>query len=166
VCVISGNIRTGAISLGANNKYIIVIKKDLSNNASLTIENNIRLAGNAFIAFIVDGNISVNSSVGTAAGGPYYVAGGAVASHIDGLYAASGAFSVPSSGGTDGQLIGKGIFLADSFSFNRDLKLDNATNPGVVFVHDPRLLFDMPRVLWNTDVRQGEVEPRWPTPTP
>jgi hypothetical protein len=166
ICFISGNIVTNNVNpivLVNNEKYIVVIKKNGSGQASLNIRNEIRLTAgtNAFIGFIVDGDITVDSGVGT-------MTYNSTTPQINGLFATSGDFNVPSTGSPgERKLIASGIYLANSFSIKRDLGAASSTTPGVLFIHNPRLLFDMPIVLWKTVVNQAEVVPEWnPTPTP
>jgi hypothetical protein len=154
ICFINGDTTISALmSVLGTDKYIVVIS-----NGNLNINANVTLTAPGFIGFIVQGNVNIDDSV----------------TSINGLYVAgdttNGVFTVQTNGSNgspaDVQLTGSGIFIANEFFMLRNLGPANAGNPGAVFTHNPRLIFDMPISLWQTIVEQQEVAPRWPTPTP
>jgi hypothetical protein len=125
---------------------------------NLSIQTNINIANGGFLAFIVSGSITVSPSVGNA-GVPVGYAG-ITTTNLDGVYIADGIFNALTGGVPDKQLIGKGIFVADSFNFTRSLgDANNVLYPATLFVFNPRLLFDMPDVLREVPYKWEEVAP-------
>lgn len=150
-CYFIGDVTINSpITIGANEKRIVVI------NGALTINNTITVTPGGFLAFIVKDSITVNPSVGAAP-----VRYSAAAPHIQGMYITDGTFSIPASATPpDTQLVLKGSFIANDFSITRVLTdIQNPLYPATVFMHDPSLLFSMPLILQEVPFRWQEVAP-------
>lgn len=140
-------------SIPSGQKYVVFVSGDL------TIGNTITRADpkTGFIGFVVNGDITIDPSVGVA-----YTSETPV---LEGLFAANGVFHTGgSTNPTTERLVGKGLFIADSFDFNRDLgdieEVDqNQTTAGELFIYDPSLPFTIPSYANKSTVRREEVKP-------
>lgn len=161
---INGDVTiAGAFSIDSGQTIIMLIDGDL------TIDNPINITSGGFIAFIVSGDITVTDNVGVAAAA-------AISPVVEGIYIANGTFTTSLSANTATErFIGKGTFVANSFSMLRDLDedgtVDNDDTSADVFIFNPELLFTMPTEMQDVSVRWVEegyekVHSDIPTPTP
>jgi len=153
---VQGNMQTQAnwnVQNGDNT--VIFVSGDL------TINNNITINGRGFLAFIVNGSITVASSVGNPVAGN-------TNPNIQGLYITSsqpGAnfITSPTTNAGNARLILKGIFIAHDFTLQRDLNQAvggaNLSTPAEQFIYDPMLLFTMPPEFEDIHVKWQEVAP-------
>lgn len=148
--VVSGDMTTSVApwSIADGESYIFLV------NGNLTINGNINLVGSGFIAFIVNGNIIVSPGVGTVYN--------STTAQIEGVYLANGTFITGNSGvAASEKLVAKGIFVANNFTFERDLAPDNQNNnyPAELFIYNPRLLLEIPDVMQDNPIIWQEVAP-------
>lgn len=140
-------------------KIVFVIK------GNLRIKNtvNITPGSTGFIAFIVQGDIIVDPSVGNpiADGATIDIEGVYIANKIDPASGvASGRFMT--SGNTPvgkERLVLKGMVTADSVVLQRSLGLTNGSAPAETFIFNPNLLVNMPDFLKDVPYRWQEVAP-------
>jgi hypothetical protein len=135
-----------AITIPAGDKVIVLI------DGSLTINNTIKLgSSDSFVAFIVNGDITLAPSVsGT----------GGLDPGINGVYmAGNGGTATFHTGAGASQLFAKGMFIADSFDLARNMGAANPTQPAELFIFDPALMFSMPDVLKDLPYTWQEVAP-------
>ncbi len=128
------------LDLNSENDVVILVEGDLN------INNRIRrINKKMFLGFYVKGKITVPATV----------------NEIDGFYFSEGVMEVLGSGGTDGQLVGNGIFTARSgFNFTRSLgATNNQTTPAEKFVFDPSLIINAPTDLTRATYGWKEVKP-------
>jgi len=137
----SGTISLPASTLNFNNKEVVVLI-----NGDLNINERIGLADNAFLAFIVSGNINIDGGVKKTGINPA----------LEGVYFADGTIST---GESAEEFVGKGIFVGGGFNLGRNLGADNETTPGEVFIFDPRLVVKMPRAMKKSRMSWQEVAP-------
>lgn len=88
---------------------------------NLKINSNILVPQGSFLAFIVKGNIEVSGDI----------------ENLQGVYITDGELKIEPS---VKQFIGEGIFIAQSFSLNRDLGTANSSLPAEKFVFRPDLV--------------------------
>jgi hypothetical protein len=125
-------------------------------NGNLTINRKINLTGTGFVSFIVNGNITVDPTVG----GLYSSSLPA----LEGVYITSpaGVFSTGTSTnvGTE-RLVGKGIFVVGDTLMQRDLDsvTRNMTTSSELFIYNPQLLLTMPEEMKDLPVSWQEVAP-------
>jgi hypothetical protein len=161
----NGNLNVSAGSFGTSS--VVVFVKD-----NLTISGNVTVDDGGYVAFIVDGNISIEPSV----------------SLVEGVYISDGTIAVqsnktdPTDLGTDVQFVGEGIFVGwAGVGLKRDLGEDtdgggpdqgNNDMPAEKFVYRPDLVLNAPEEFLSTQVRMEERAPRdlyvegYVTPTP
>lgn len=132
-------------SIGANETFIVFVDDDLH------INQNITVASGGFLAFIVKGDIEIDSDV----------------AQVQGVYFADGSLTVET-GATpanpelhDGQFNGQGIFVAKAgVSLKRNFRnADNVTTPTEIFTFDPAYLFTAPKVFREKPYLWQEVIP-------
>jgi len=151
---ISGNMQTSGVwSVGDGESIVFLVDGDV------TIGGNIRIYGSGFVAFIVHGDIHVSSAVGrgSASGIPA----------LEGIYIATtedhnGTFHTGiSAEASTARFVGKGMFIADAFSLQRDLESygGNVQYAAELFQYNPRLLFSMPDAMMDMPVVWQEVAP-------
>ena len=153
-----GDMTTSASgwTVGATDKIVILV------NGNLTIGGNITITPGGFLAFIVNGNISVSPAIGRTSTGTQ--------PNIMGIYIAtkadhSATFSTGASSTTDGTIVrfvGKGMFVADNFLLQRDLQSFGVTNTGAsaeLFIYDPQLLLTMPESMKDLAITWQEIAP-------
>jgi len=150
--IYNGDLSIGIQQLisGSNKKAVVFV------NGNLYINNTIQVDAGNFLAFIVSGNINVDPSVG---GAPTDITT-TTRGHIEGIYLVNGTFDTNTNNGNDLQLIGRGAFVAGTFSLERDLGLDNTSYPGEAFIHNPELLILMPEDMLRVPVKIQGVAPR------
>jgi len=122
----TGNITLAGGAVGSG-KVVIFVKNQ--GGAKVTIQGNITVAKGGFLAIITEGDIDVQGAV----------------SRIEGFFSADGQFAT-STGAT--AFVGEGIFLANSFSFGRNLVVDNKKFPAEKFIFRPDLLMNARDYLW------------------
>lgn len=125
-------------------------------SGKLTINKKINITGRGFVAFIVNGDILVDSSVGTTS-----VLSNPV---VEGIYITSpnGTFHTGlSTTAAARKFVGKGTFVAGNFALERDLDADtrNITYPADLFIYNPELLIRMPEKMKDLPVSWQEVAP-------
>ena len=123
---------------------------------NLTIGGKINITGTGFVAFIVNGNISVSPTVGG-----LYSSSSPV---VEGVYitSPSGTFSTGTSTNVGSErFVGKGTFVAGNFSLQRDLLSvgQNSNVSAELFTYNPALLFSMPDSLREVPITWQEVAP-------
>lgn len=133
-----------ATDIGTN-KIILLV-----DNANLNITGNINLTdGAGFFMTIINGNISVDPSVG-----------GGTSPNLEGLYFADGTFS----SGTTGQANNTQLWLrgavavAGGTNLQRDLS-DNGSSPAELFEYAPDQIMLFPKVLGSRAMNWKEVAP-------
>jgi len=127
-------------------------------DGNLTIEGKILLAGSrtGFVAFIVRGDIRVDPSVGRAYGSSFPVVEGVYVTSRTGTFA-TGKSTTPGSE----RFVGKGVFIAGSFTLERDLDsvAHNHDTAAELFIYDPAILVTMPDHMRESPIFWQEVAP-------
>lgn len=120
---------------------------------NLTIKGQILTNGSGFVAFIVDGDIIVDPSVGTT-----YDLNTPV---VNGVYISAGTFHTGTSTTLNHErFVASGVFVAGNFALERDLGL--AVNPlasAELFMYDPQILITMPDAMRDSPIVWQEVAP-------
>jgi hypothetical protein len=112
-------------------------------DGDLNINANVTVAPGGFLAFVVKGNIIVDSSV----------------TEIHGLFVSDGDFNTLSAG-TDTQLRVEGSVVAwGNVNLARDLVGDNSNTPAELFVYRTDLLTAMPDEMKSFVMQWSEVVP-------
>lgn len=148
---------SGGWVIGATEKTVIIIGESTpgAGDASLTIGGPITISAGGFVAFIVNGNITVASSVG----GLYTLD----TPTIEGVYVTSPTGTFATSLGAIGKerLVAQGMFVAGSFLLQRDLESvsGNITTAAELFLYNPQLLFSMPDSMRDVPITWEEVAP-------
>lgn len=123
-------------------------------NGNLTINDTVNITGNGFIAFVVKGDISVNSGIGTS--------WDSTAPTIEGLYIANGTLrtGTTTTAGKE-RFVGKGIFIASTITPQRNLISvgHNKDAAADLFTYNPNLFMSMPDVLKDLSFVWQEVAP-------
>ena len=146
-----GDMTTSGDWVVADGETILVIV-----SGNLIIDGKINITGTGFVAFIVNGNISVSPTVGG-----LYSSSTPV---VEGVYITSpaGTFSTGTSTnvGTE-RFVGKGTFVAGNFSLQRDLLSvgQNSNVSSELFTYNPALLFSMPNSMREVPITWQEVAP-------
>lgn len=145
-------ITSGNWSVGDGERVIFLI------NGNLTITGNINITGvngTGFVAFIVNGDIRVDPSVG----GIF----SSTTPNIEGVYITNptGTFFSGTSGVGSERLVGNGMFIAGNFSLERDLDSvsHNVDYAAELFTYNPTLLVTMPDEMRDAPVAWQETEP-------
>jgi hypothetical protein len=148
-CSISGNWNfTGTA------KVIVLV------DGKLSISGTTSVANGAFLAFIVKGNIEMDGNNGSKQ------AGYGESPMIQGVFMTDSQFnSYVGSANSGRRFIAQGIFYANEFVLNRNLK-DNPGNgarnwntPAELFIYRPDLAVNSPSVMWPSDMDWQEVAP-------
>ena len=118
------------------------------NRCNLTVNRAMSVAQGGFLAFIVNGNVSVGSGQ----------------TGMQGIYIMDGTFTTNSvyvEGVTNDVPIDvQGSVIAwNSVSLNRNLGLTNNTTPAEKFTYRPDLLINMPEAMKTFALRWQEVAP-------
>ncbi len=137
--------------LVGNNETITVLV-----NGNLTINRRVNISGTGFVAFIVNGTITIGSDVGTTSTSATPV--------IEGIYITSPAGSFRTSASTTAaarRFVGKGTFIAGTFTLERDLDADtrNIDYAAELFIYNPELMLRMPDKMKDLPVSWQEVAP-------
>lgn len=148
--VVSGDMTTSGdwtVSAGQNLIFLV--------DGNLTIGGNINITGNGMIVFIVKGDITVDPSVGTTYDSTTPV--------VEGVYLTNGAFHTGTSSVTGAErFVGKGIFIGNNFSLERDLNNigQNGVYAAELFIYNPQLYMELPTQMKETSVASWqEVAP-------
>lgn len=125
-------------------------------NGNLTINEPITITPGGFVAFVVNGDISVNTSVGSA-----YTSS---MPDLQGIFMTSptGTFhSGLSTTAAARRLVIKGTVITGNFDLTRDLDADaaNNTTSAELFIYDPQLLLTMPQQMEDLPIYWQEVAP-------
>ncbi len=151
---VTGDMTTsGDWTVGNGENVIFFVDGDL------TIAGNINITGTGFVAFIVNGNISIDPDVGV----PYTSS----APVVEGVYitGSKGVFRTGDSTSVGHErFVGRGMFIAGSFSPRRDLDPlgtngQNNTTAAELFIYNPRLLMTMPDKMRESPISWQEVAP-------
>ena len=135
---------SGTWDIGSSQKIIILVDGDLA------IRSNINVANGGFLAFIVNGNIVVDDSIGT-------TVADSRDPQLEGVFIANKSFKT---GSGSNKLIAEGMFIASDFELNRDFdSSDNNAQPSELFLYAPRFLVSMPDEMLETVLRWQEVNP-------
>lgn len=134
-----------------NNETVTVLV-----NGDLNINRRINITGTGFVAFIVNGTITIGSNVGTTSTSATPV--------IEGIYITSptGAFRTSASTTAAARrFVGKGTFVAGTFTLERDLDADtrNIDYAAELFIYNPELMIRMPEKMKDFPVSWQEVAP-------
>jgi hypothetical protein len=137
-------------SINSNQKYIVIV------NGNLTINKSIRLAAgatNAFLMFLVKGDISVSETIGRAEGSIIPV--------VEGIYITNGTFkSGLSTDPTTERLVLKGSVIAESITLQRSLTgVKNNNSSAELFIFNPDFLFSFPKIIKDLPFTWQEVAP-------
>jgi len=134
-------------TVGANEKCVIIV------NGPLTINKNINISSGGFATFIVNGNITIDPTVGKASS--------LSSPALEGIFVTSraGIFNTGTSGVGTERFVLKGMVIAGGFQLPRDLKADNTNISSELFLYNPALLFSMPTQMQDLKVRWEEVAP-------
>jgi len=152
--VVGDMTTSGAWSVGADERIVIVVDGDL------TINGRVNITSNGFIAFIVNGTITVSDTVGTTASSTTPV--------VEGVYIATtdtqaGSINTGSSiAAATARFVGRGMFISNGFLLQRDLEgfgTGNTGNAAELFVYNPQLLLTMPDSMKELSVTWQEVSP-------
>jgi len=122
-------------NLSGGNKVILLVGGDVTIDADLTV------AEDDFLAIIASGNITFTSEV----------------TQSQGIFFAGDQIIITES---ETQFLGEGMFLAaNGFSFGRDLETSFNLEPAEIFTFRPDLLINSPSGLWVTPQTWQEVAP-------
>ncbi len=152
---VSGDLTIGTNPwvVGSGQSIVILV------SGNLTINEPINITPGGFIAFIVNGDVTVDPSVGV----PY----SSSAPVVEGVYITSptGTFHTGLSSGVGVErFVGKGTFIAGNFSFERNLEKANNVNhngdtSANLFIYNPQLLLTMPDMMKDIPITWQEVAP-------
>ena len=137
----------------ANRKAIVLI------NGKLTIDKEIIVPVGSFLAFIVKNDIEVKGVIGAKPDQPGFSTRD---SEIQGVFIADGTFLTNYDNDNSGnQFKGEGIFVANKFELNRDLKESdfNKLYPSILFIARPDLFVNIPEQLKESYFFEQEVAP-------
>lgn len=145
-------------SVLAGEKIVVFVNGNLTINKNITMSTN-----NAFVGFIVKGNIVITANVGTATM-PF---ASQKTGQVQGMYFADGTLTVDTAGvaGTDMKFVGEGTFAARSgISLLRDFKnggngAENNAGPATLFIYRPDLLRNAPDQMKAPTYIWKEVNP-------
>jgi hypothetical protein len=153
---VKGDMTTGGWSVGNNpdgtgENIVFLVDGNLTLNGPINITPNTK----GFVAFIVSGDITVDSAVGGAVS--------ATAPNLQGIYITSptGTFRSGLSVAGTPRLVVKGTVVAGNFLLQRDLDAFGANNTDAaeLFIYDPQLLLTMPDQMKELPVVWQEVAP-------
>lgn len=133
----TGDISTSGVWNITTEKIVILA------DGNVTIADNINVAPGGFLAIISSGNIIIGDTV----------------TNIEGVYVADGAIS---SGTSDSQLIGEGIFtgwLGIDLTGRNFNTIQNNTTPSEIFVYRPDLVRSAYQYLLKSKIAWQEVAP-------
>lgn len=141
----------GGWDLGAGERMIVFIE---GGDLNITAEMNVAVGG--FLAFIVQGDVNIDPSIG----GDIDESDGIDEDEvfIDGVFIADGQIRT---GESDVRLVASGIFVSyGGFDLQRDLEDENETFPAELFLYRPDFVINAPEELKKSDIIwRGEVAP-------
>lgn len=137
--------------VNSGEKYVIFVNGNLTlTDGNGSNDDLISVEEGGFLAFIVKGNINIQSSLGNATLT-------STASNLEGVYMADGILSVLSKGaaaGGDDRFVGEGVFvgwsgvnLGRDFSNGSSRSLENNSKPVETFIYRPDFLVNMPDIM-------------------
>lgn len=146
--------------LTANDSIVVFVNGNLNIKSTITVPKPVG-ATKPFLAFIVSGNISVDSTVGTTDHAS------TTPGQVQGIYIASGSINVlgNTSGGEDKKFIGEGTFSAcTGIKIDRDFSrggvgLDNNKYPASMFVYRPDFMQSTPDRMKTSSFVWKEITP-------
>jgi hypothetical protein len=154
ILTITGDVSTAANTpwtISANEQIILLV------NGNVTINSDINIINGGFFAMIVNGNITVSPNVGGLAS--------SASPYLEGVFFATNASHTATFSSGASTTVGHerlnitGSVIADNFSLQRDLGVDNDTTPAESFIFNPKLLFTMPDVMKEAPYVWQEVAP-------
>jgi len=121
-------------------------------DGTLTLKGTVTEEGTGMAIFVVNGDITVDPSVGVASTSDTPV--------LEGIYIAKGTFHTGRSTnpGTE-RFVGHGTFVASSFNLERDLGDANTTTASELFLWDPKVLVHLPKEMTDLNYLWQEVAP-------
>jgi hypothetical protein len=141
----------GSWVLGEGEKKIIFVNGNARIQTNITYESN-----NAFFAFIVNGDITIEPSVGTPPSSSTPSLRGLYVTSPQGLFI-TGQSIIP---GRE-KLVVQGTVIAGGFTLQRDLDAlgRNQDTPAEEFIYDPHILLTMPEKFKDLKIKWEEVAP-------
>lgn len=156
----SGNLTVAEPwTVAAGESYVIFVSGNLTLSDTTNAAQLITVEEGGFLAFIVQGNITVAQNVGNRADLDD------TTPNVEGVYIANGTFQVNSKGeasGGDERFVGAGTFvgwggvtLSRDYSDGGNRKAENNTRPAEMFVYRPDLIINtpermaQPRYVWQ-----------------
>jgi hypothetical protein len=140
---INGPLTIGSTwNVTSGQNYVMIV------SGALNINNPILLSGTGTVSFIVNGDITIASTMGNA--NP-----AVTTSVLDGIYITHGSFI---SAGTT-RLVARGIFVANTFTLTRTLGVNNALYSAYLFSYYPELLLNMPELMKDVPIKWQEIAP-------
>ncbi len=136
---------------GIDKKIIILINGNLTIDKRITVDES----ENGFLAFIVSGSITIDSSLGNNPAAP----GTRDRSNIEGVFICDGTFNTSLGDNGKERFVGEGIFVAGGFNFGRDLEDYNGEIAAELFVFRPDFLINSPQELWQSNFTWEEIAP-------
>jgi hypothetical protein len=150
--VVDGDLTVGTTdwSIGDGERVVVFV------DGNLTINSRINLTGTGFVSFIVNGDITVDPTVGVAYSSSVPVVEGIYITSPSGTFYSGASTNV----GTQ-RFVGEGMFIAGEFSLQRDLDSigQNTTTASDLFIYNPQLLVTMPEEMKDVPVTWQEVAP-------
>jgi hypothetical protein len=167
---------TGDLTLTENNpwnlanteKIIVFVSGNLNLDDTAVSENRITsvaIGGDAFLMFIVSGNITVTGNVGYI--DPTTDPTQANIANIEGVFIADGIFTIATTNLGDRKFIGAGTFVGwGGVDLQRDYDDGNSPElngdaPTEVFIFRPDFIINAPRPIKSAQMTWREIEPRF-----
>jgi len=149
---VDGNLTISTADWNVTSGESIVVFVD----GDLTINRKINLSGTGFVSFIVNGDITIASTVGVTYSSATPV--------IEGMYITSPSGTISTSASTtvgSERFVGEGIFVTGDFILPRDLDSvsQNNSTAAELFIYNPQLLVSMPEAMKDVPVSWQEVAP-------
>jgi hypothetical protein len=137
-------------AIGPGQRVVVIV------DGNLTIRNRINHSSGGFVAFIVNGNITVDSSVGVTWDSSLPVLSGVYITSPDGIFVTG-----PTIAAGSARFVGRGIFIAGGFAMQRNLDIisHNTDTAAELFLYNPRLLITMPDEMKDVPITWQEVAP-------
>jgi len=159
--------------ISSGEQLIVFVNGSLTINDATGDRRLIRADVGSYLAFIVSGNISINSNVGYTVPDTYpivFARPGTVSPNVEGIYLANGTLTVASNGNAslpDKKFIGAGTFvgwggvnLARTFDYGVIGMAWHNFNPTETFIYRPDFLLNTPSVMKEPIHEWREVAPR------
>lgn len=144
---VSGNLTTsGTWNIAAGDNRVIFV------DGNLTIGGPILTPNKSFIAFVVNGTITVSPTVGSALAD--------TTPDIQAVFVSNGSFNTgDSSNAATPKLIVNGSVIANDIVLDRDLGGSNNTTPAEEFRYNPMFIFTLPNEFLDMRINWQEVAP-------